>query len=128
LSYLGVRFLAFLCVLCAAGMYYLYLDNLYLVDEVFDGDRLKELTMAEKFTLRVEAPKSMQELKQFVSTYALCQSVYEVQILWETDAPHPDADFYQFLHTHSRFSYIQLDPAQKLNRLFPAADVETEGE
>lgn len=46
LSYLA----AFIVLLCS---YYLYLDKLYLVDEVLDVHNLRELTIDEKVTIRV---------------------------------------------------------------------------
>ena len=43
-------FVAVIMLLCS---YYLYLDKLYLVDEVLDVHNLRELTIDEKVTIRV---------------------------------------------------------------------------
>ena len=110
----------------ACYSYYLFLDKLYIVDEVCDADALKEYSISERFTIRVQAPETLNDLKSFVSAYSICQSVSEIQILWDNKYDPPTDEFYQYQKTHCRVSYIPLSGSGKLERLFPPKDVETQ--
>ena len=93
------------------SIFYGYLTTLYLVDEVYDGNGPRELELAEKFTVRVliEGGDGGPALSRFVSTYSLCQSVEEVQVIWldkaEGSAPPPSPSDFVYAHTHSRVSF-----------------------
>lgn len=85
--------------------YYLYLDALYLVDEIMETGALRELALEEKFTIRTTYTGSMDELKSFVAKYSLCETVHEINILWTSDSKPPTLDQFKFAHTHSRVSF-----------------------
>ena len=99
---------AFYCGILSivATIYYIYLDRLYLVDEVMESGGLRELTIQEKFTIRVEAKSSsMRLLKPFVEKYSLCESVQDISICWNSDDLPPSLDQFSFAHTHSTVTF-----------------------
>ena len=127
------KWIAFIIALIGIifSLYYSYLNNLYLIDEVYDGEALREYTMEEKLTIIVTAPKNSPEgLKKFVESYSLCQSVHEIVIIRSqlkdknkkvkgyTDNNHKDDEnhfsnvntYFRFMHTHSKvkFTYTYL--------------------
>jgi len=74
--------IAFVVVLISALVVeYGYLTSLYLVDEVYEVNIPKEITIKDKITIRTVAAENSAALKNFVETYSICQSVYEIQIL-----------------------------------------------
>lgn len=113
--------------------YYTYLDRLYLFDEVLEGNALRELTLDEKFTIRVQHVSTLSSLKFFVSHYSLCKSVHEVAIGWEAPVAPPTNDIFTFAHTHSKvtFKWIKTTAHETglASGLFDASiPTETEGE
>jgi hypothetical protein len=96
-------------ILVVAGVlssiiYYLYLNHLYLLDEVLEIDKLREKTMDEKLTLIIEPSISEPSLRSFVSYYSLCTCVHEIIIAWET-SNFPSSDYFQYAHTHSKVTF-----------------------
>lgn len=94
--------LLFAYILCA---YYLYLDNLYIVDEVLDVGGPRERTISEQLTIRVIAPQSPKDLEHFVLTYSICPVVKDIQIVWNKATPHPLPTSYKYEHTHSLVTF-----------------------
>lgn len=87
--------------------YYFYLDGLYLVDEVLEGSGPRELSVKEKLTIRVIAPRKVEDLTAFVLEYSVCQPVYEIQVIWlHEQAPPPDSHF-KYPHTHSKLTFFE---------------------
>jgi hypothetical protein len=99
-------------------MYYIYLGHLYMVDEVFEGSRLREYTIDEKLTIRVPAPPNLSSLEIFVEKYSLCQAVQEINILWQSEKPPPDLNIYHFAHTHSKVTYDWKKVSKNFDELF----------
>jgi len=86
-------------------IYYMYLNSLYLVDEVYDINGPREFILREKFTLRVKAPHAshLNQLKMFVEHYTICRSIEEIQIEWiDTINNMPSRNIFTFAHTHSK--------------------------
>ena len=101
-----VLVLCFVALGLFLSMYYYYLASLYLVDEVLDSSGPKELTIEEKFTIRVMAPKSKSAMGEFVAKYSICPAVEEIQIIWgHADKDPPDASSYVYDKTHSTVIY-----------------------
>jgi hypothetical protein len=114
-------------VLIALSVYYKYLNSLYAVEEVYMGDKLRELTIDEMFTIRVQEPTDFSLLKRFVEKYSLCQHVYEIQIQWRSTntPPVPPMDnHFTFAHTHSR---VVFDHSVSSNPFNSGLTVGTEG-
>ena len=75
--------------------YYLYLNNLYIIDETFEVNNIKELSINEKTTIRVIISDNKNNnnnnnnnnnerniLNNFILHYSICPIVNEIQILW----------------------------------------------
>lgn len=102
--------MAVLAVLCAAlTSYYLYLANLYLVDEAYSVDRLRELTIDEKLTIKVSAPGDARSLSAFILHYSICPAVHEIQVVWTQKTSPPAADSFKYTTTHSKVTFLELD-------------------
>lgn len=86
--------------------YYGFLDRLYLVDEVLSGDLLRELSLSDKFTIRLGSTKTMKGLSEFIGHYSICPSVHEIQIIWHSSFPLPDERDFQFTKTHSKVTFV----------------------
>lgn len=105
--------IAFLVVLLSVYVVeYTYLTSLYLVDEVYEVGIPREITIEEKITLRTVAAENSAAIKNFVETYSICQSVYEIQVLFPLgkDAPIPTSPpKFVYTKTHSKVhvDYIQ---------------------
>ena len=56
--YSKVSSISILILSLVVSLYYSYLNNLYLVDEVYEGTALRELKLVEKTTIIVSAPLS----------------------------------------------------------------------
>ncbi len=97
--------------------YYSYLDSLYIIDEVYNGDKLREYTIQEKTTIRVEpaitnGKYDFELLNNFIGIYSICQSVHEIQILWPSfTIPPPKVTDFVYPKTHSLVSIDTIDPA-----------------
>lgn len=101
--------LSALTVLLFASMgYYLYLANLYLIDEVHSVDRLRELSIDEKFTIRAYAPEATSSLNDFILHYSTCPSVYEVQIIWHSSKSPIKAEDVKYWATHSKVTIFPI--------------------
>ena len=117
--YTKVSSLSILILSIVLSLYYGYLNNLYLVDEVYEGTALRELELVEKTTIILNAPISApNELKKFVEYYSLCQCVHEIVVIWngnnEKSIPFPlPESYFKFSKTHSKVkianSYIPKD-------------------
>lgn len=100
-------------IVFALGMgYVLYLSERYQVDEVFHVDRLRDLLLEEKLTIRVHAPLDRLQLKQFVLHYSICPTVQEIQVLWAQHdlPPHPEDFPYTLTHSQVAFHVLHSDP------------------
>ena len=98
-------------VLVFACLYYAFLASLYLVDEVYEVNSLRELTLEEKFTIRVVAPRNDDiQLQKFVGRYSICQSVEEIQVVWgHTAEPPPEATSFTYTKTHCPVVFDVVD-------------------
>lgn len=85
--------------------YYLYLDKLYIIDEVFDVGGPRELTLVEKITIRVVAPQRLTDIQKFVLTYSVCPVVEEIQVVWNQPLPYPKDSSFKYAHTHSKVTF-----------------------
>lgn len=103
-------------IVLVLALYYGYLTSMYIVDETYEGDALRELELPEKFTIRVAVSEggsggdpgvaSRDSLVgKFISKYSLCQCVEEVQIIWNRSGPPPLPTDFVYAHTHSRVSF-----------------------
>ena len=98
--------------------YYSYLDSLYIIDEVYNGDKLREYTIQEKTTIRVEptitnGKYDFELLNNFIGIYSICQSVHEIQILWPSlTIPAPKSTDFVYPKTHSSVSIDIINPAE----------------
>lgn len=93
------------------GAYYLYLDNLYIVDEVLDVGGPREFTLSEQLSIRVIAPRKFKDLDTFILTYSVCPIVKDIQVIWNQPTPHPLASSFKYQHTHSLVTF-GTNPAQ----------------
>jgi hypothetical protein len=86
--------------------FYFYLDNLYLVDEILSFDKLRELNLNEKFTIRIVGTENLKDLNSFILKYSLCPVVHEIQVIWTKKEAHPLNSYFKFAHTHSKVTFI----------------------
>jgi hypothetical protein len=93
-------------VLFSLTIYYLYLQSRYLVDEVYDILGPNELTIKDRFTLRVYSPVTVEGLSEFVIHYSICPSVYEIQILWHSNHHAPSVESFPYSTAHSKVRYL----------------------
>jgi hypothetical protein len=114
---------AFVVVLAS---FYFYLDGLYIVDEVLQGNRLREYTLQEKVTIRVVAPRSNEDLSKFVLEHSICQAVHEIQIVWPHQQPRPLESFFKYPHTHSKVTFIEASDKSAWDTLYGGVKAETE--
>lgn len=114
-------------VLIAMGYYY-YLHYLYAVDEVYDGDKLREWSIDEMLTIRVSETTEFQDIKKFVEKYSLCQCVHEIQVVWRSAGPLPTIESnFTFAHTHSKVSFDRGHSNHLYTALVPSLPISTEG-
>jgi len=106
--------------------YYLYLDKRYIVDEVYEGTKLRELTLKEKVTVRVVAPRNLDDLTKFVLEYSICQPVHEIQIVWLHEQNHPDESHFKYQHTHSKVRFIDTYGFSPYDSLYKDVKAETQ--
>ncbi len=98
--------------------YYSYLDSLYIIDEVYNGDKLREYTIQEKTTIRVEpavqnGKYDFELLNNFIGIYSICQNVHEIQILWPSlTIPPPKSTDFVYPKTHSLVTVDIIDPVE----------------
>ena len=97
-------------VVVVSLLYYAFLGSLYIVDEVYEANSLRELVIEEKFTIRVIAPRKEEHLQSFISKYSICQSVEEIQVVWgHTQEPPPSASSFTYSKTHCPVVFDILD-------------------
>jgi hypothetical protein len=103
-----VLLLCKLAVLLGSALvgYYLYLQQLYLVDEMLQGGGLQRVPLSEQVTLRVVAPLRQEHLRDFVLHYSICKYVHEVQVVWPHASAPPPEEFFPYPHTHAKLSYL----------------------
>lgn len=106
--------------------YYLYLDKRYIVDEVYEGTKLRELTLKEKVTIRVVAPRHLDDLTKFVLEYSICQPVHEIQIVWLHEQNHPDESHFKYQHTHSKVRFIDTYGFSPYDSLYKDVKADTQ--
>ena len=106
--------------------YYMYLDQRYLVDEVLEGTKLRELTLKEKVTIRVVAPRRLEDLTKFVLDYSICQPVHEIQVIWLHEQQPPALSHFKFLHTHSIVSIHDKFGSSSYDALYSDVKADTE--
>jgi len=106
--------------------YYMWLDQRYLVDEVLEGTRLRELTLKEKVTIRVVAPRRLEDLTKFVLDYSICQPVHEIQIIWLHEQQAPALSHFKYLHTHSKVSIHDKYGSTAYDSLYSDVKADTE--
>jgi hypothetical protein len=108
--------------------YYLYLDRLYIVDEVLQGTRLREYTLKEKLTIRVVAPRKLEDLNKFVLEHSICQAVQEIQIIWPHQQARPPDSYFKYPHTHSKVTFIETHGSGAWETLYGSSKHTTEGD
>lgn len=111
--------------------YYEYLNQLYLLDEVLEGTMLRELQPQERFTIRTELTNARDfgSLQGFISHYAICPSVFEIEVLWsaKNGAPPLDPeDAFVFPKTHSKVTLTKVPESSASTELFKS-DASTQG-
>ncbi|CAM6001937.1 unnamed protein product [Sphagnum balticum] len=107
-------------------VFYQYLNQLYILDEVYDIESLRELNMIEKLTIVVSPPVG-EGLKAFVEHYSICKPVYAIVIIWPSSKSSPDPnEYFKFSKTHSKVIYITYDDTiQSSKYVFPFTLPET---
>ena len=106
---------------------YLYLNNLYLIDDLYDITGPKEYSLEEKFTLRTTIwTRNQRHAIQFVAHYSQCCNVMEIQLFWPNSSvssslPPPDDIFFDYPRNDKTMA-IHIHP---LDRIF-SLDVNTE--
>lgn len=123
IMYIIITFSLVLASIC----YYMFLCNLYLVDEIMEIKGPSELEINEKFTIRVLAPPSRKDLNNFILEYSICPSVHEIQVVWHEDGPPPLKSSFPFAHTHSDVTFHTAPDTKNLHKLI-YADIPTETE
>lgn len=120
--------LSLLILIFAALAEYTYLNALYLVDDIYDITGPKELSLHEKFTIRVVAVQHPQHLKVFVEKYSLCPTVNEIQLLWSFATPPPDpTTYFTYSKTHSLVSFETYSPHHTdASLLSPMSNISTD--
>ncbi len=81
-----------------------------MVDEVFDGNGPRELTIKEKISIRVVAPVHTNDLHTFVLAYSVCPVVQEIQVIWNQLSAIPSDSTFKYPHTHSKVTF-NTDPS-----------------
>ncbi len=104
-------------------LYWAYLTSLYLIDEVYDSKGPKELTISERFTIRLTVSKASKneyiknnnnykKLLDTIQSYSICPSVAAIQLIWPYNNEHsggsgnngkvklPPIDEIQYTKTH----------------------------
>jgi hypothetical protein len=114
-------------ILSVLMCYYLYLDRLYIVDEVLQGTRLREYTLKEKLTIRVVAPRKLEDLNKFVLEHSICQAVQEIQIIWPHQQARPSDSYFKYPHTHSKVTFIETHGSSAWDTLYGSSKYTTEG-
>ena len=97
---------------------YCYLNQLYLLDDIYDISGPRELSIEEKFTIQTMAnSNNLPMLKRFVEFHCLCESVHEIHILWtlSSDPPDPHA-FFIYSHAHA-IVFFEKTQNEELNNL-----------
>ena len=108
-SYLKYVSISCLFVIVLA-LYYSYLNRLYLIDEIAEGDKLRELNIDEQTTIILPYNDNNKHIKTFVEFYSLCKPIHEIIILWPQDQTIPIASkYFIFTHTHSKVSFYPTD-------------------
>jgi hypothetical protein len=107
--------------------YYLYLDRLYIVDEVLQGTRLREYTLKEKLTIRVVAPRKLEDLNKFVLEHSICQAVQEIQLIWPHQQARPPDSYFKYPHTHSKVTFLETYGSSAWDTLYGSSKYTTEG-
>lgn len=104
----SLRYVSLLMMTLA--IYYYYLNSLYLIDEVAQVDRLRELMLYEKTTILVKADnKNEKTVKSFVEYYSLCRSVHEIVVVWDQQQSPPLVpSYFTFAHTHSKVKFHHI--------------------
>lgn len=121
-KYLGYL-TALLVVLIA---YYVYLNTLYIVDEIYDIQGPKELYLSEKLVIRVYENNLLSEINKFVLHYSICPIVQEVQII-SRHASHPPDEFFKYTTAHSKVSFKPIGNETVFEQYFYDQKIETEG-
>ena len=107
--------------------YYLYLDQRYLIDEVLAGTKLREMSIKEKVTIRLVAPRKLEDLNKFIMEYSICQPVHEIQIVWLHEQLQPSASHFKYQHTHSKVSFFDKFGLSAYDALYGDIKAETAG-
>ena len=111
-SYLKYISFSFLFVLILT-LYYSYLNRLYLIDEIAEGDKLRELNVNEQTTIILpyaDYNDYNKHIKTFVEFYSLCKPIHEIIIMWPQDEATPIVNkCFIFAHTHSKVSFYPTD-------------------
>lgn len=124
------KFLCSIAIVTSLLIYYQWLNYLYLLDEVYDGDKLRELSIDEKFTIRVSETADFKPLKRFIEKYSLCPSVYEIQVAWRSSKSErlPVLSDFTFAHTHSKVLFDHTMPEMQYATILPQLlPIDTEG-
>lgn len=127
---LSIKIIRYLIVpLLAIFLYYNYLNNLYLVDEYLEVDYLTNLSIDDKFTIRVLAPNSFEHLKTFVERYSMCPNVHEIQILQKYSDPLKKLSESSFTYksSHSKVTVVKVPNSyQFISPFIPNIEILTE--
>lgn len=109
--------------------YYAYLQQRYLIDEVYDVVGPNEYTLKDQFTIRVYAPQNFGTLENFVLKHSICPIVHEIQILWHSsthDAPPVESFPYSTAHSKVSYHYFK-DPEKIYETYFDSSTIKTTG-
>lgn len=106
--------------------YYMYLNSLYIMDEIYDLQGPKELHLSEKFIIRTYESNSFADISKFILHYSICPIVHEIQVFSrKTEFPHEESFKFSTAHSKVRFHTIHNDSAYE--DFFQSNGIETEG-
>jgi hypothetical protein len=109
--------------------YYLWMQQKYLVDEIYELNGPNELKVDNQFTIRVYAPKTIEELEEFILQHSICPIVYEIQILWHSSShDSPPIESFPYSTAHSKVSYQYFHSHENIfESYFDVSTVKTAG-
>lgn len=122
--------LSILVLAAVLSVYYSYLTKLYLIDEHYHIDRLRQLSVDEKLTITTIAPNDFKDLNAFVLQYSICPYVYDIQILWQKSSSPPNPIDFKYTTTHSVVNFRVLNTSSHdtvFDSFFDASRISTSG-
>lgn len=106
--------------------YYMYLNSLYIMDEIYDLQGPKELQLSEKFIIRTYESNSFADVNKFILHYSICPIVHEIHVFSKKSEFPQDEDF-KFTTAHSKVRFRTVRNDSTYDDYFQHEGIETEG-